>query len=101
MTSLAILIAAIVALSAGCANPARVSATEFGDRWPLTVTSGILRCDRNRDAIYVTIDTGKGIYYGLNGSARGFYPDSRELWKPGIRPMDLQPLIDRGFALCR
>jgi len=83
---------------------ADVSAEEFGELWPFTVASGTLRCERESQRsqrLFVTLDTGNGIYWGLNGSARSFgYPDGFEILKPGKVGSDLQPFISRGLALC-
>jgi hypothetical protein len=50
----------------------------------------------------VTLDTGNGIQYGLNGSAKTFgFPDSASILKPGIVGNDLQPFIERGLTLCK
>ena len=50
-----------------------VASVEYGDKWPFTVDSGWLRCERESlrsQRLFVTLDTGHGIYYALNGSQR-------------------------------
>lgn len=92
----------LLASSGGCGSDGiPVSSTEYGERWPFTVASGTLRCDRDGPRQYVTLDTGKGIYYALNGSAKSFgYPDSADILKSGKTGADLQPLIQRGLTAC-
>jgi hypothetical protein len=81
-----------------------VKDSDFGDRWPFTVPAGTLRCVRESlrsDRLFVTLDTGNGIEYGLNGSAREFgFPDGLRILKPGKTGADIQPFITRGLALC-
>lgn len=81
----------------------RVTQTEYGARWPFTVTDGTLRCYTDRTRQFVVFDTGNGIQYGLNGAARGVggFPDSKAIMKPDTFGVHLQPLIDRGLTLCR
>lgn len=80
----------------------RVTRAEFGDAWPFTVPEGALRCQTDRQRKYVTLDTGDGIWYGLNGSAKDFgFPDSASILKPGIVGNNLQPFIARGLTLCK
>ncbi len=50
----------------------RVSRQEFGNQWPLTVPEGTLRCETDGPRQLVALDTGDGIQYGINGSARSF-----------------------------
>jgi hypothetical protein len=103
MMSRLVLAACISAVLVGCGRSTiRVTQQEFGERWPFTVPEGRLRCDKDGAREYVTLDTGKGIYYALNGSARSFgFPDSKTIQKPGTTGADLQPFIDRGLRLCR
>jgi hypothetical protein len=79
-----------------------VSRAEFGDTWPLSVESGVLRCLEGR---LVVFDADDGKTYAVNGTASGTkrWPEIRELSVPGeIEGMikDLTPLLDRGLALC-
>jgi hypothetical protein len=79
-----------------------VSRAEFGDAWPFTVSEGTLRCDTDGPRKYITLDTGNGIHYGINGSARSFgFPDVASIQKAGTVGVDLQPFIERGLTLCR
>lgn len=80
----------------------RVTRAGFGASWPFTVDAGTLRCDTDGPRKHVTLDTGNGIQYGLNGSAKTFgFPDSASISKPGIVGNDLQPFIERGLTLCK
>jgi hypothetical protein len=82
-----------------------VTSAEYGEAWPFTVAAGTLRCDREgrlSGRLLVTLDTGDGIMYGLNGSAQSFgYPSYRSILKPGKTGADVQPFIQRGLTLCK
>lgn len=103
MTRSALLIVLVSAVA--CASPddgIRITATEYGPRWPFTLESGTLRCQKDRTRQYVTFDDGQGVQYGLNGAARGLgFPDGLTILKPGKTGADLQPFIDRGLTLCQ
>jgi hypothetical protein len=84
------------------ADGLRVSRSEFGKDWPLTVEEGVLRCE---GAGAVTISTG-GTTYAVNGLAGGMdiYRDINAIWadNPQI-PSTKQyigDLIDMGLELC-
>lgn len=69
-------------LIAGCGSdkalgvplPVPVNASEFGDKWPLTVSSGHLSCLPGSEVIFYAPD---GTVYAVNGSARG-----TKRWQP-------------------
>jgi len=66
------------------------------------VTSPPAECVKDGPRQLVTLDTGNGIQYGINGSARSFgFPDVKAIQKPGTAGIHLQPFIDRGLTLCR
>jgi hypothetical protein len=84
------------------ANEARMSRSEYGKDWPLTVEAGVVRCE---GAGAVTFTTG-GTTYAVNGLARGMgtYPDVHAIWADdpdfeGLKKY-IGPIIDRGLALC-
>lgn len=95
----------VALLCVGCGDDPsrpRVTAAEYGEAWPLTLTEGRLQCETSGARQLVTLDAGNGIHYGLNGSAIDFgFPDGREHLKAGRVPADLEPLITRGLTLCR
>lgn len=101
-----ILLIVTASASIGCASPAGipVSAAQSGEAWPFTIASGTLRCSAERyksPRLLVTLDTGDGIEYGLNGTARQFgFPDGMKILKHGKTGADLQPFITRGLMLC-
>ena len=82
-----------------------VEASRYGDRWPFTVQSGILRCTRGEGVLasrlFVTFEGG-GIRYGLNGAARGVggFEDGQRIQKSGTHGVDRQAFIDLGLTLC-
>lgn len=90
----------------GCSSPPgiTVSRSEYGDTWPFTIERGTLRCTDSHQSVnrpLVTLDSGDGIEYGLNGAARGFgFPDGMKMLKAGMTGADVQPFIDRGLTLC-
>lgn len=79
-----------------------INRSDLGDAWPLTIEGGTLRCETDGPRQLVTLDTGDGIEYGINGSARQFgFPDVKAVLRPGKVLADLQPLIQKGLPLCR
>jgi hypothetical protein len=92
-------------LLSACGRPGiRVTSAEYGEAWPFTVQSGTLNCERESrrsNRLFVTLDTGDGIMYGLNGAAQSFgYPAHRSILKPGKTGADVQPFIKLGLTLC-
>jgi hypothetical protein len=99
-------VAALALSSLACAAPGiSVSEADVGaSAWPFTVSAGTLRCTldsyQTRRPL-VTLDTGDGIHYGLNGAAiSAGFPTHRAILKPGKAGVDVQPFIDRGHTLC-
>ena len=83
-----------------------VQASSYGERWPLTVSEGLLECEAG-----AVLFTSGGTTYAVNGTARG-----RKRW-PDIDPLvrrqnldsgrgmvvvnaSVSPLIDDGLRLC-
>lgn len=100
---------AAIALVGACSAPTPAAPTEqpglvtraqFGDRWPLTVDSGVLRCEAGH-AVVFTAPSGRD--YGVNGAA-GNYPDISPIWADSgvdyAPKKDIGPLIQAGLALC-
>jgi hypothetical protein len=83
--------------------PGAVARWQLGDDWPFaSVESGVLRCEPGSHVVFRTLG---GVDYAINGSARGDraqhgWRDGVDLLAEGMIPLDLQPLIDRGLALC-
>jgi hypothetical protein len=100
-----IIVAAVSFIACGGAAPGiRVTSAEYGDAWPFTIPEGTIECQRESarsGRLLVTLNDGKGIMYGLNGSAKTFgFPDGGEILKPGKVGVDVQPFIERGLTLC-
>ena len=57
-------------------EPLIVSRADIGDKWPFTVESGEIRCDRDR----VTFHT-EGKVYALNGTAMTFSPNAKDIFE--------------------
>jgi hypothetical protein len=83
-----------------------LSEAMLGDKWPLTVSEGIVKCIGPGTAIVFQTDQG---LYTVNGAARGQmkangWKDIYEFRKPDpsiAGPfMNVQPIIDAGLALC-
>ena len=62
-------------------RPEEVSQADFGDKWPLTISGGTLKCRTEGQRQYVTLDAGAAGEYAVNGSARQFagVKDVREI----------------------
>lgn len=81
--------------------PGEVRRDDFGEKWPLTVDAGIVRCNNGA----VTFAAG-GVSYDVNGTAmtrnRGRKID--EIWaaNPTVSGLkiDISPILDLGLKLC-
>jgi hypothetical protein len=90
-TQLHALFVGLATVALACADAASrqprgyVSRAEFGDKWPLTVSDGVLACTNNA----VTFTHG-GRTYAVNGRARGSkkYPEIEPIWQ--TQPLDLK-----------
>lgn len=104
ITKLSWLTVCLLLCACGRESGIPVSAAEYGDAWPFNVNAGTLRCiseSQRSPRLFVTLDTGDGIEYGLNGAARAFgFPDGLTMLKPGRIPADVAPFIERGLTLC-
>lgn len=82
--------------------PGYMSHDQYGDRWPLTVDSGEVRCVNGTHIIFVT----DRWTFGVNGIARGSgkYTAIESIWRkdPNIEGarMDMTPIISKGLSLC-
>ena len=96
------LLAALLSSTACGSDGVRVTAAEYGDKWPFKATEGTVRCEMPYTRPLVSFDPGDGVRYGLNGAARGAgnMPDGMSLVKPGKVGVDVQPFIDIGLRLC-
>lgn len=55
-----------------------IKETDFGDKWPFTVSEGILKCSKR----IITFTTKDGVIYGVNGTAKSFgHPSLEPIWK--------------------
>ena len=99
-------IAMVATVLCVCCKPTRkpISRADYGPAWPFTVESGALKCQREGGGsprLFVTLNTGDGISYGPNGSARSFgFPDHVSILLPGKTGADVQPFITLGLELC-
>lgn len=90
--------------STDAANSKQVSRESIPD-WPLTVDSGLLRCDGANGVGAVTIEV-DGTVYALNGVAkgRGTYSDIAPIWADNPAAAGLKKnigvMIDEGLKLC-
>jgi hypothetical protein len=82
-----------------------ISASDYGDEWPLTLQGGVLACE---GAGMVTF-TAEGKTYAINGLAGGAadergWAEIDPVWAddPEIEgaKISIGPLIDDGLALC-
>jgi hypothetical protein len=84
-------------------EPGHLAASMFpSGTWPLTVRSGIVRCE-GASVIFKT----NGTDYAVNGTALSQYPDMapvRRIWRasreiPGTK-INISPVLDAGLKLC-
>ncbi|WP_257387845.1 YebY family protein [Tahibacter caeni] len=82
-----------------------VSKSDLGDRWPLTVDSGTLRCRPFRGNLQILTIEVDGKVWAVNGTAIGQgFPEINPIWKgnpeiPGAK-INIGPLIDLAKSLC-
>lgn len=108
-----VLVAALMVLSAcslsedasdePASNEQKMSRADLGDDWPLTVESGIVRCE---GAGEIYFDAANGTTYAVNGLALGrdTAPKIDPIWanNPDIKgtKINIGPIIDQGLELC-
>lgn len=87
-----------------CGNPNTIKLKEADYKeWPLTVSEGVLSCEKPLRVIFTTSD---GKKYGLNGPAIIKYPNIHEISKDVIRldkyktKMSSSEFIKMGLELC-
>ena len=96
-------------LLAGCGtgdgHERTISRADLGGQWPLTVSSGTLRCKGSGGTGEVTFATG-GVTYAVNSKAKatGRYQNFTAIWandpSGGGVKADASALIDAGLQLC-
>lgn len=96
------MVCVLAACSSGPAHEKKISRTDLGDQWPLTVDSGTIAC-RDGSSVVFTAD---GTTYAVNGTAKGEnkYPEIDQIWAadPSVSGLkkDISALLDAGLALC-
>lgn len=77
----------------------------MGDKWPLTVESGEVHCDGDKQTASLTF-THNGKKYAINGTAMTLKDGAeiREIWadnpkRPGLKK-DIGPLMDKARGAC-
>lgn len=97
-----------------------VSRSMFGDKWPLTIDKGTLKCLDYGGVVFISDD---GQIYGVNGTAKTYgktagYSDIEDIWaddletkkslmEAGVSEKDasskisIGPLLDEGLQLCK
>ena len=104
------LVAAAFVVSCRGPSGRKVTAEELGDRWPLTVTEGVVDCVRRvfhlgSQPVDAAIFRSGGKVYALGGMAQGQgYEEIDPIWKdnpnPNIPKMNIGPLIDLALEQC-
>jgi hypothetical protein len=80
-----------------------VTAAEFGEAWPFTVDSGVVRCEADKRVVFIANNT----IYALNTRAivkftgESILPIQRLDPTNDQRFISLQPIIDIGESLCK
>lgn len=76
---------------------------DYGDAWPFTVESGVVRCVAPRNEV---VFSSGGTAYAVNGTAKAndLYADIGSIWKddPTIAgaKVSIGPILDLGLSLC-
>ena len=87
-------------------EPGEISASEYGKKWPLTVDSGVVRCEGSGAAGEVIFTAPDGTEYAVNGTAQANYPPIDPIWRydPELKKYEIKvsmgPVLDTGLALC-
>lgn len=105
MTRFSMTVSLALLFLVGCTSApvgTQVTQQEFGADWPLTVSSGTLRCEGAGAVLFRSPD---GTDYAVNGTAlTAGYGDIDPIWAAdptALAPkMNIGPLIDLGLALC-
>lgn len=106
LTRIAIAVLLGASSLAAAAGERVVTKSDLGDRWPLTVDSGTLRCRPFRDNLQILTIEVDGKIWAVNGTAIGQgFPEIDPIWKgnpeiPGAR-VNIGPLIDLAKSLCQ
>ena len=88
---------------------ATVRAADYGDRWPFTVSEGVIECAPFREKLHVLTFTSGGKTYGLNGTARTLakekgYAEITGIWRDdpmnGGAKINIEPIIEKALTLC-
>jgi len=88
-----------------------LSKSDIGDKWPLTVESGVVRCTRLTGGVQVVTFETDGKTYAVNGTAKARIAQfgwiaieeiqNRELNDLGLLKYPVTPILDAGLALCK
>lgn len=99
---LAVAVAGLFVVDGHDKSTKQVTHAQYGDRWPLTVQSGTLKCLDHKDVVIRVGET----WYALNGTAKddGSFEDIDPIWAddpnlPGLKK-NIGVLIDDGLKLC-
>lgn len=105
MTKLLSMLCVVIAFACltGCGHPGtKMTRSEYGDRWPLTVNEGVVSYDRG------VLFTTNGVTYAVNGTALSNHqdlPKINEIWADDTRypgmgiKKDIGVIIDKGLEL--
>lgn len=91
-------------------EPGLVTRDQLGDKWPLTIDYGVVRCENivvaGRTLQIASIEDPSGREYAMNGTARSHTSlgDVEQIWRenPDVEGLkiNIQPVIDRALVLC-
>lgn len=105
-TRFALALSLIALTACGGVEGEKVTQSEYGDAWPLTVSEIYLRCQSPKLINFYA----DGEIYALNGSARTHaadygWKDFQTVWRADPQNPDYKilpsPLIERGLKLCK
>jgi len=89
----------------GCGRAGAIKRQDFGDKWPFTVDSGTIACPGPQEVVFEA----NGRKYALNDVAQqrkreknyyDIYEIARSDPNTGGSKVDINPIIERGLALC-
>jgi hypothetical protein len=102
-------VALIASIARAVAGTATIRAADYGDRWPFTVSEGVIECTLFQENLHILTFASGGKTYGLNGTARNLarekgYAEIAAIWKDDPKntgtKINIGPVIDKALSLC-
>jgi hypothetical protein len=100
----------LLGASISYAGSAKITESEYGEKWPLSVQNGTLNCTPLGTLAIVTF-TANGVTYAVNGTAKARakqngWREINEIWRDNPNPqhgpkINIGPIVEKGLSLCK